>query len=723
MDNLTRAIREYALDTENAEKNYTVATIYESIDQTAAAISFYLRTAELTKDDLLAYECMLKIGLCFERQGKRGNSVRGAYKHALCILPRRPEAYFLLARYYERIGDHVSGYLFAEQGLKFAVLDCNPLMKYSDINCKPLRYWVEYPGSYGLLFQKAVSSWWWGKPDECRALFLELWNKYPQLDANHKKAVENNLNQLKIPFNIKIDTVPRSLTESATEIVENNDNTMDIVLQGPYTEDTAEVINTYLNLPFVKNIILSCWEGDVVVSSKISNTNRVFICYNKKPSSPGTDNRNMQIVSSREGLKSVTTKYAAKMRTDQCYDVQSMNNMYDFFMRGDKEKIYVAGMYPNLQFHPRDHIFWGSTEKLRTLFDCPLEINGLGDRIKLTKDQLWKYTPYFTRAETYLGAHYIGRFDERVNTFLIYPERYLWDNAPLWAEAHKLSDELTPKFFTPFPREGVNLKWKRKGWNAYPYDDQYASGERWGIHNQTDEIDFGDNDEVFKSFAYDEIIIKRLYEKFNTVKDGDVVVDIGANIGLFPISLGDRKPQRVICVEPSNSLLEPLRKNTSKLPFPVKICNYGISALSGDKVITKTDWIYGNHGATTFKTETFKRFLKENDLDKIDFLKVDCEGGEYDIFTEKNRKFLTEKVGYIAGEWHLGGLEDGIGKFIKFRNLYLNGKTNWQVYEPYIWKQVDPNDLMKDEWIHGYYEYWNPKGEAAQFMIYIDNRV
>jgi FkbM family methyltransferase len=216
---------------------------------------------------------------------------------------------------------------------------------------------------------------------------------------------------------------------------------------------------------------------------------------------------------------------------------------------------------------------------------------------------------------------------------------------------------------------------------------------------------------------------KRLYEKFNTVKDGDVVVDIGANIGLFPISLRDRKPKKVICVEPSNSLIEPLRKNTIKLPFPVKVCNYGISAMSGEKAITKTDWIYGNHGASTFKTETFERFLKENALDRIDFLKVDCEGGEYDIFTEKNRKFITENVGYIAGEWHLGGLDDGIGKFIRFRDLYLRGKTNWQVYEPYIWKQVNADDLMKDEWIHGYYEYWNPKGEAAQFMIYIDNRI
>lgn len=183
MDKLLEAIPEYARDPENPEKNYIVALFYEEIQQTAAAISFFLRTAERTNDVLLAYECLLKIGLCFERQGTRGNSVRGAFEHALCLLPKRPEAYFLLARHYERIGDHVNGYRFAEQGLVF----CN------DYYNPPLRSWVEFPGKYGLTFQKAVSAWWWGKPDECRRLFQELKAQAANLDRVHYDAVQRNL--------------------------------------------------------------------------------------------------------------------------------------------------------------------------------------------------------------------------------------------------------------------------------------------------------------------------------------------------------------------------------------------------------------------------------------------------------------------------------------------------------------------------------------------------
>lgn len=706
---LIEAIKAYATDPENAEKNYALALLYEEREQTAAAISYFLRAAERTDIDSLAYECLLKIGLCFERQGGRNNSVRGAYKHAVCLLPHRPEAYFLLARFYERCGDHVAGYLFAEQGLTLANSDA-----------PKLRGWVEYPGSYGLTFQKAVSAWWWGKPDLSRKLLTELWND-PTLDANHREATENNLKKLNVPYKprVRFNTEALNVTPVLNP-VKISGKVMDIVLQGPYTEDTDEIITEYLKLSFVHRIIVSCWEDDLNPSDVATNPRVVFV-RNKKPEYPGTDNRNMQIVSSRNGLKEVVTKYAAKMRTDQLYDLKSMIKMYDFFMSGQRDtKIFTGGMYPNLLFHPRDHIFWGLTESLKNLYACPLEINGLADRINVSKENLHKYYSFYTRAETYIGAHYLARFEEVINQYLLQPNLYLWDAAPRWAEAHILSTKLTPKYFTSFPRKGIDFKWKRKGWETYPYDAQFESGERWDENVMPTDIDLGDNDETFKQFVYNEIAVKKLYEKFHEVEEGDVVVDLGANVGLFTYTLKDRKPAHVYCVEPSNSLIPAIANNTSKLSFPVTICNYGITSISGDKPITETDWIYGNHGSTTFKSKTFKEFIAENNIDHIDFFKIDCEGGEYDIFTEENYEFLTKNVGYISGEWHLGGLENGIEKFLKFRNLYLTGK-NYRVFEPYIWKECTAQ-IHSDEFVRGYYDWWNPRGEAAQFQIYIDNR-
>lgn len=453
MDNLVRLLNRFARNPDDAEVNYQIAIEYESMGQTAGALSYFLRAAERTSDQTLAYECLLKIGLCFDRQGRRDNSTRGAYKHAIVLLPERPEAYFLLSRHYERRSDHVLGYMFAEQGLQFSK------------EGKPLRSSVDYPGRFGLVFQKAVSSWWWGKPDECRRLFLDLWNNY-NLDEVHRISVENNLKQLGIDYKAPfvLDTTPT--TEK-----------MDIVLQGAYTSETDSIIQEYLKLPFVNNIILSCWDKDPPFSFF---STRVKKLRGSIPASPGTDNRNMQIISSRAGLMYVETSLAAKMRTDQHYDAESMKRMWEYMREHKKgQEIFVAGMYPNLLFHPRDHIFWGETRSLRMLFDCPLEHNGFADRVKVAKDVLWKYYHKFIRSETYLGAHYIANLEPKVIDFLIEPETYLYDNAPKWNEAKVVSDLWTPRVFKPFPREGIDLKWMRKGWERYPYDEQAASGERW----------------------------------------------------------------------------------------------------------------------------------------------------------------------------------------------------------------------------------------------------
>ena len=43
-----------------------------------------------------------------------------------------------------------------------------------------------------------------------------------------------------------------------------------------------------------------------------------------------------------------------------------------------------------------------------------------------------------------------------------------------------------------------------------------------------------------------------------------------------------------------------------------------------------------------FEKDTFKEFIEQNRLKKIDFLKVDCEGGEYDVFSIKNIKYTFD---------------------------------------------------------------------------------
>ena len=175
---------------------------------------------------------------------------------------------------------------------------------------------------------------------------------------------------------------------------------IDIVIQGPYTDYVDITAESYLKIPFVNNVIISCWEDNKLSKER----KRIKYVRNKYPISPGTDNKNLQIVSSYSGLKECETNFAIKTRSDQRYTYDSMMKMYDFFFDNvqinahyqydDKKpfgKILVAGLYPQFLFAFRDHIFWGHTEDLIELFDIPLEQNSLVDKVKIPKERLGKY--------------------------------------------------------------------------------------------------------------------------------------------------------------------------------------------------------------------------------------------------------------------------------------------------------------------------------------------
>ena len=141
-------IVKFAKDPENSDINLDLAKYYHSIGQTASAISFYIRTAERTEDKTLMYACLLAASCCFDSQGCRNNSVKGMLQTAVALLPQRPEGYFLLSRFYERDKNYQDSYLISSIGLDVSNFDLESL---------PLK--VDYPGKYGILFERAVSSW------------------------------------------------------------------------------------------------------------------------------------------------------------------------------------------------------------------------------------------------------------------------------------------------------------------------------------------------------------------------------------------------------------------------------------------------------------------------------------------------------------------------------------------------------------------------------------
>ena len=218
-------------------------------------------------------------------------------------------------------------------------------------------------------------------------------------------------------------------------------------------------------------------------------------------------------------------------------------------------------------------------------------------------------------------------------------------------------------------------------------------------------FDWGTSSDWYKSQIGNEIFNERIYEKFFSVNENDVVVDVGASIGIFTYSILDKNPSHVYCFEPSSEQFMTLVKNT--MHGFVTCINKGISDINGIKILND---VYGSENKPLeVNTMKFKTFVDRFRIKKIDFLKTDCEGGEYDIFNKENIWWIKENVKKITGEWHLESPEQK-ASFREFRDLYLKLFPNHEIFS------VNGVDIKWDLWNEHFLEYYN------QIHLFIDNR-
>ena len=158
-----------------------------------------------------------------------------------------------------------------------------------------------------------------------------------------------------------------------------------------------------------------------------------------------------------------------------------------------------------------------------------------------------------------------------------------------------------------------------------------------------------------------EVFKKKVYERPGfDLNASDIVVDIGANVGLFALWAAPRVPQgRVICIEPTRAIdcLE-LSLVPNKLTN-VRILRYAIGRSEGSvQLVDYPNLRVMNHSAA-FPLPRMQRIFRwfllrpscpprkiiypcrsldevfgDENIEHINFLKVDCEGGEFEMFEQ-----------------------------------------------------------------------------------------
>lgn len=125
-----------------------------------------------------------------------------------------------------------------------------------------------------------------------------------------------------------------------------------------------------------------------------------------------------------------------------------------------------------------------------------------------------------------------------------------------------------------------------------------------------------------------------------------VVVDVGANVGVFS-SLALQSEARVVAVEPFSENVERLKANLDGQVMLVA------AAMGQSGAVDVKPGASDRSNATTapgteVRSMTLTELMAECSLDHIDFLKVDCEGCEYEMFKEAP----LDRVDRIAMEFH-----------------------------------------------------------------------
>jgi len=160
-------------------------------------------------------------------------------------------------------------------------------------------------------------------------------------------------------------------------------------------------------------------------------------------------------------------------------------------------------------------------------------------------------------------------------------------------------------------------------------------------------------------YILNEIFYQKVYNNdFVCVAENDIVFDIGFNYGFFTLDALTYKPKKIIGFEPNPNLV----KLFNRLHIDsVELHQSAVSNKAGSTIFYENNFsgkssIHSDVNADTKLDSYNVNICSFNDMaeqyDVIDYLKVDCEGAEYEIFESIPNEFLTNRIRKIALEFH-----------------------------------------------------------------------
>jgi FkbM family methyltransferase len=173
------------------------------------------------------------------------------------------------------------------------------------------------------------------------------------------------------------------------------------------------------------------------------------------------------------------------------------------------------------------------------------------------------------------------------------------------------------------------------------------------------------------------------------LRPGQVVVDVGANIGYFTSLMARRVGMhgRVLAIEPDPGNLALLRANVARnRHHNVEVCPCAVGAIAGTATLYQSRWNKGNHRLApdtreghrrtiTVPIETLDRLVAQHGVSRIDVVKMDVEGYEPGVFAGMQSTLARDRPVILTEFWPCGIRESGFDPAVFLEHLLRAGYT------------------------------------------------
>ena len=237
-------------------------------------------------------------------------------------------------------------------------------------------------------------------------------------------------------------------------------------------------------------------------------------------------------------------------------------------------------------------------------------------------------------------------------------------------------------------------------------------------------FEFSDEDPIFNN--YNEFFVDKIYDDLN-LKNLNICFDIGSNVGLFTKYLKLNNCNKIFCFEPNKTAFNSLQKNLN-VESEVELFNLAVSYNNeslrlyidnNNSLISSAHDIKNNY--YDVETITLKDIFERNKIQKVDFVKIDIEGMEFDLI-ENLEDSIFQKIDKFLIEYHDFYFTDGSQKLEKLKNkLTLMGYdiVNKHKYI-YACKDIKVNSLTLTE-IQNTYNFHTDKLRLHSYLDTYEN--